>query len=51
MWNPDGIKWRPMPEELVVLMKAKSRRNRFLRRWWFWALSSTVLVGCALTRA
>jgi len=51
MWNPDGCKWRPMPKELVPRMKAKAKRNRIFRRWWFWALASTALVGCALARA
>ena len=49
-WNPDGRKWRPMPLELVPAMKAKSKRSAVLRRWWFWSIAATCLVGVALAR-
>jgi hypothetical protein len=50
-WNPDGVKWRPMPRDLVNDMKAKSKRNQIFRRWWFWSLTAAVLVGWTVVRA
>jgi hypothetical protein len=39
-----------MPAELAAKVKAKSKRNAIFRRWEFWALASTALVGATLAR-
>ena len=39
-----------MPKELIPRMKAKAKRSAVFRRWWFWSIVSTALVGAALVR-